>query len=326
MNPDALPAAFLRNNRANFPNVADAWIAALPTLLDSLAARWGLRVAAGPFPNLSYNYVAPAVRLSDGAACVLKVGVPREEVRTEIACLRFWKGRGAVRLLDADPERGALLLERLEPGRELSDLADDDEATRQYALVQRRLLRPAPEGNPDRFPHVAEWCAEVHLIREHFDGGTGPFPPDLLDEAIARSRDLLAAPAAPDVLLHGDLHHYNILEARRGAGRLHCGDSERGGWLAIDPKGVIGEPAYEAGALLRNPLDLPDWPDLRRVCARRLDILAETLGEDRERLRSWAVAQAVVSAGWSVAEDEQGDGEDAAVARTLAVAEALRHA
>jgi streptomycin 6-kinase len=87
----------------------------------------------------------------------------------------------------------------------------------------------------------------------------------------------LAASQGPRCLLHGDLHQTNILW------------DEQRGWLAIDPKGVIGEPAYEFGAALRNPdVGLAD---------RRIHIIAERTGLDRERVAGWAYAQAVLSAG-----------------------------
>jgi len=97
------------------------------------------------------------------------------------------------------------------------------------------------------------------------------------------------------VLLHGDLHHDNILAA------------ERQPWLAIDPKGLVGEPEYEVGALLRNPMPgLLAIPHPERVLARRLDILAESLGFDRDRLRAWGLAQAVLAAWWSIEDHGQG--------------------
>jgi streptomycin 6-kinase len=100
--------------------------------------------------------------------------------------------------------------------------------------------------------------------------------------------ELIASSAAP-VVLHGDLHHWNILAA------------ERAPWLALDPKGVVGEPAYEIGALLRNPIhDIAHWPNARRVLARRVDQFAETLGFDRQRLIGWGIAQAVLSACWDL--------------------------
>ena len=91
------------------------------------------------------------------------------------------------------------------------------------------------------------------------------------------------------VLLHGDLHHENILAA------------ERASWLAIDPKGVIGEPAYETGALLRNRLpNLLDAPQAVRVLTRRIDQLSEMLYFARARVRNWAMAQAVLSMWWTI--------------------------
>ncbi len=99
---------------------------------------------------------------------------------------------------------------------------------------------------------------------------------------------------AEPVLLHGDLHHENILAA------------EREPWLAIDPKGLVGEPAYEVGAWLRNPMpQLLDMPQPGRILARRINQLAEELGFDRARLRDWGLAQAMLSAWWSM-EDSGG--------------------
>ena len=98
-------------------------------------------------------------------------------------------------------------------------------------------------------------------------------------------------------LLHGDLHHHNILAAGRQP------------WLAIDPKGIVGEPAYEVGALLRNPMpELLQSERPKRLLARRLDILSERLGFERERLVGWGTAQAVLAAWWSL-EDHGRDWE-----------------
>ncbi len=112
-------------------------------------------------------------------------------------------------------------------------------------------------------------------------------PARLVEEAEAHFDELLASQAEP-VLLHGDLHHFNILAARRQP------------WLAIDPKGVVGEPAYDVGALLHNPVGLLEAPRPGGILERRVEILTKELGLDRARVRGWALAQAVLAAYWGL--------------------------
>ncbi len=258
------------------------WLARLPATLSDCARRWSLDISP-PFEPLSYNYVAPAVR-ADGTAVVLKAGVPCRETETEVAALALYDGRGGVRLLEWDAAAGVMLLERAVPGTTLRAVEDDELATRVAADVMQRLWRTAPDKHS--FPTVGEWAAGLRRLRAQFDGGTGPFPTRLVERAESLFVELLASMDEP-VVLHGDLHHWNILSA------------EREPWLAIDPKGVVGEAAYEVGALLRNPLpELLAWPHPARVLGRRLDILAERLGFDRERMIQWSFSQAVLSAWW----------------------------
>src|SRR5215212_9669766 len=185
-----------------------AWLKRLPALIADCEQRWSLTIQP-PFANLSYNYVAPAVR-DDGTAVVVKLGVPNPEQQTEIAALRLYDGRGIVQLLDADPALGVLLLERLTPGRPLAHMADDEQATAIAAQVMRQLWRPVPPEHS--FPSVARWAAGLKRLRARFDGGTGPLPAALVVQAESLFAELLGSMAAP-VLLHGDLHHENILSA-----------------------------------------------------------------------------------------------------------------
>lgn len=304
--PPAFPAAFVRTVTDVHGAAGRAWLDALPGLLREQSDRWGLTL--GPPFALSHNYVAPAVR-ADGTRVVLKVGVPCRDLDTEVSALRLFDGRGCVRLLAADAGRGALLLERLDPGTTLEAVADDEAATVQAAGVMRRLWRPAPPDHP--FPRAGDWGRGFARLRGRFGGGTGPFPAALVGEAEALFADLLAT-SPPPVLLHGDLHHGNILDA---GSILDAGGGE--GWLAIDPKGVVGDPTYEAGALLRNPERLHTRADMDRVLARRVDLLADVLGLDRARIGGWGLAQAVLSAWWTF-EDHGRVGEAGlAVARGL---------
>lgn len=293
----AVSAVFSKFIRDVFEEAGLDWLERLPALVAEYEQRWSF-TAEPPFPDLSYNYVAPVITAGGGEA-VIKLGVPRDELRTEIEALRLYDGRGMARLLKADPEAGVLLLERLRPGRMLLTLAeaDDEAATAVAADLLRQLWRPLPESHP--FPTIADWGKGLGRLRERFGGGVGPLPKALVEEAETHFRDLSAS-MAPPVLLHGDFHHWNVMTA------------ERQPWLAIDPKGLAGEPAYEVGPLLYNPTGiLLKWPNPAKITARRIDMLAERLEIDRQRIIGWGVYQCVLSACWSL--EDQGYGWEEAV-------------
>jgi streptomycin 6-kinase len=110
----------------------------------------------------------------------------------------------------------------------------------------------------------------------------------VFDRANGIRREFLASPGET-VLLHGDLHHDNVLRAAREP------------WLVIDPKGVAGEREFEVGPLMYNPWQrLLEWPNLKAILSRRVDILVEVLGFDRQRLLGWALVGAVLSMLWSI--------------------------
>ena len=301
-----VPEDFARATVALHGDAGRVWVEGLPALVEACAARWSLKVGAH-FAPLSYNYAAPAEG-PRGERLVLKLGLPVPELLTEIEALRLFDGRGSARLFESDPVLGALLLERLEPGTQLLALCEEDDraATAAAANVMRKLWREPPHAHA--FPTTADWGRGFERMRAHFGGGTGPFPPKLVEEAESLFAELLASSAAP-VLLHGDLHHGNVLAAAREP------------WLAIDPKGLVGEPAYEVGALLRNPLpQLFEWPQPVRVTERRIAQLSELLGFERARVWGWGLAQAVLSAWWSI-EDTGESGEfGVAAAEVLAAA------
>ncbi|MCB9419046.1 MAG: phosphotransferase [Ardenticatenaceae bacterium] len=290
-----IPDKFAQTIREGYGDKGAVWLENLPSLIANYEERWSLTVRP-PFANLSYNYAAPAV-LADGTECVLKLGVVNPELLCEIEALRLYDGHGIVKLLQADPEAGILLLEHLHPGIPLRMVAEDEAATAIAAQVMQQLWQPVLTNYP--FPTVADWARGMERLRREFDGGTGPFPKRLVKTAESLFAELLPSQAEP-VLLHGDLHHWNILRATRHP------------WLALDPKGVVGEPAYEVGAWLRNPVDvLADWSELSSIQARRIDQFAEMLGFDRQRLIGWGIAQAVLSAWWSY--EDHGYGWDTAI-------------
>jgi streptomycin 6-kinase len=287
--------AFARRIVALHGEAGRLWLEGLPALVEHCAGRWELKVGS-PFAPLSYNYAAPAEG-PRGERFVLKLGVPTHGLLSEIDALLGFDGYGAARLFDSDAARGALLLERLEPGTPLTALCEEDDkaATAAAASVMRKLNR-AGTYQPHPRPTAADWGLGFERCRAHFGGGPGPFPKKLFEESESLYAELLKT-SAPPVLLHGDLHHGNILAAARAP------------WLAIDPQGVGAEPAFEVGALLRNPLpQLLRLPDPVRVSERRIAQLSDELGFERARVRGWGLAQAMLSAWWSI-EDEGELGE-----------------
>ncbi len=285
----ALTRAFSRRIVGAFGQAGQTWLQSLPSILDDLSSDWSITLKP-VFQDTSYSYVAPVVR-ADGSEAVLKVAVPNRELQAEIEALRIFNGLGAVRLIDSDPELGALLLERAKPGRPLLELVDDELATTIAGQVMLQLWGSIVQEGI--FPSVENWSSGLHQLRGQFDGGTGPFPKHLVETAEALFRDLIQS-MDESTLLHGDLHHWNILSA------------EREPWLAIDPKGVIGEPAYEIGAWLRNPFpSIEKQPHPDKIVARRIDQLAKELGLDRKRILGWALAQSVLAAWWSYEDGER---------------------
>ena len=264
-----------------------AWLQRLPRLVAECAERWELRLGA-PFEPATISYVAPAIR-ADGTPAVLKVNFPEPESEHEATALGHWDGAGAVRLLAADADRRALLVERCAPGDQLWSVADEEEANRAAAAVLRRLWRPPPAGHDLRTldREARRWAAELPA---RFERHGRPFHRALLHRAIGWTGELLATPDGAPVLVHQDLHGGNVLRAGREP------------FLAIDPKPLAGERAFDVASLLRDrrPELARDGFPARRL-HRRLDQLSAELDLDREQMRRWAVVHALA---WGLGADE----------------------
>ncbi len=303
-----LPPQFIQTIQNTFGEDGQRWLKSFPALIGEAIRRWGL-TEIQPVSNLSYNFVAFATKppsrapVSGGeASFVLKLGIPNRELRSEIAALKAYAGRGACRLLDADAEKGMLLLERLQPGRMLAALEDDERATRIAADVIKNLwercndLGHFSDMASREFIRLKDWFDGFQRLRKRFNGGTGPLPKGLVESAEALSRELLSE-NKDEALLHGDFHHFNVLESARG-------------WLAIDPKGVIGPRGYEVGPFLINPVPgFLNGNNPRVRTERRIAILSEMLGLEKERIRAWGFCHAVLSAWWSIEDNDPGWGE-----------------
>jgi len=316
-----LPSGLIQTIKNTFKEDGKRWLESFPALLDEASRRWDL-IDIRPVSNLSYNFVAfarldtesnisrcwlqsrPALAVGPGetlhSPVILKLGVPNRELTSEIAALKFYDGHGACRLLDADPEKGMLLLERLQPGRILATLEDDEHATRIAAEVMKNLWQSSSDFNrfttkvvTTNFIHLKDWFGGFKRLRQRFNGDTGPLPEKLVEMVEALSSELLSE-NKDEILLHGDFHHYNVLESERG-------------WLAIDPKGVIGPKGYEVGPLLINPIDrFLGGSNSKVQTEKRIAILSEMLDMERERIRAWGICHAVLSAWWGIEDNDPG--------------------
>lgn len=218
----------------------------------------------------------------DGRRVVLKLTKHSGDESHSGAVLRAFNGDGVVRVIRS--QTGAVLMERIEPGEELVNRVRrgaDDEATAILADVMAKL---ANHKAPAESPAVADWGRGFDRYLQSNDRR-------IARELIVEAQHVfqhLASSQRTTMLLHGDLQHYNVIFDRQ------CG------WTAIDPKGVVGELEYEAGALLRNPIEQPELFTNRNTIERRLEILCNCLSLDRARTLEWSFAQAVLSAIWDV--------------------------
>jgi len=283
-----LPAEFISNVQNTFRKKGTAFLQALPESIVDASAQWNLTDVV-PAPVLSYNFVAFAKR--GRTDVVLKMGVPNNEMLSEMEALRLFNGEGACKLLEYDDEKYWMLLERLRPGEMLVTVRDDDEATRIAADVMTRIWRRDLDPSA-KFIKLSDWFDGLGRLRKMFAGGTGPLNEKLVQRVEGSVRELLKEDHNP-VLMHGDFHHYNILSSERG-------------WLIIDPKGVIGPACYEVGPLMMNPWEeLLNGSNVSQITKRRIDILHEQLGFERDRIREWTLAHAILSAWWGI-EDNTG--------------------
>ncbi len=294
--PDAL-----RRNVERHP-AGPEWLAGLPQRTARLAHLWGLTLGP-PFRSGVAAWTAPA-RTADGADVVLKLSLPHDEARGEADALRLWAGRGAVRLLDDAPDDWALLLERCRPGSDLlADPAPDDARLRAGAHVLRSLRTTAGDRPPAGLRPMIATCdrgAEVLLRTAARSAGPAAAAgvvtdTGVVDDAAALLRELPRS-AGPDAVVHGDLNPGNILRDDRAA--------ERGGtdWLAIDPKPLLGDPAYDPWPLVSQVGRPFAGADPVASLRDRTRLVADVAGLDADRVAAWAFARGVQSAYWYVAE------------------------
>ena len=252
---------------------AEAWLETLPELVREVEAEWEIAVGK-PFPDSTEAFVAEAT-CADGARAVLKLIVPRdgEAAVHEATVLRLAAGEGCPRLLREDVARGALLLERL--GRSLYQLQLPVQERHELLVsAAERIWRPAPASGLPSGAAKARWLAEfIGSMWEELDR---PCSARAVEHALACAERRGAAHRDETaVLVHGDVHQWNALEG-----------GESLGFKLVDPDGLLAEPEYDLGIVMReDPLD----GDLRERTRR----LAERTGLDADAIWEWGVIERV---------------------------------
>lgn len=264
------------------------WLDDLPNLVRHCTALWQIRLGA-PLCS-TYGFVAAATR-ANGQPAILKIIPPYLDEDDQADWLRRMNGRGAVRLFEDAPDNRALLMERCVPGTELASLVptDDDHATRVAATFIRDMRIQLIDAH--RYTSLAERVEFLVRIPSLFDGTWGPMDAKICSAAQRLAAEMLST-KHEEVLLHGDLHHHNILASDRG-------------WLMVDPKGLVGDRAYEPSSFFYNPLG--DWArelDGHKVIRRRIEVMADYGQLELRRVAAWAVVQGVLAAAWRYEEDD----------------------
>jgi streptomycin 6-kinase len=256
----------------------------MSAMLDVYLSRWDLVPDGNPVVTSTSRLLPVRHR---GAPAMLKLATGEEE-RLGGVLMEWWDGDGAARVLARDGD--ALLLERAEGTASLADMARtgrDDEACRILCAVAARLHAPRPKPLPDLIP-LAHWFRELEPAAAAYGG----------IRCAAAAESLLAEPREVGVL-HGDLHHGNVL------------DFGARGWLAIDPKRLAGERGFDFANIFTNPdLDDPSRPVATEPdrFARRLQVVSAAAGLEGNRLLRWILAWTGLSAAWFL-----GDGDSAAI-------------
>lgn len=259
----------------------EAWLYELPAIITQCEQSMNLKIGE-PY-KLTYHYVAPAVK-QNGEEVVVKMGLPHhKDLKAESAALmKLGQSGGMVKLISEHIDQGILILEKLNPGTSLSEMKCDKTAVSIAASIMRKIW--VPFSNQSTFPHLSDWMnglknSEQHVISER-----------VLQKAKLLFERLVNTISQP-ILLHGDLHQDNILKSENG-------------WMAIDPKGVIGEAEYEVTSFCKNYLFDKNNP--LDVLEKRIDFFEKELSLNRERMINWGFCQSVLSACWCLEDGDAG--------------------
>lgn len=247
-------------------------------MFDKYLKRWDLTLDGEAFASLNGNLLPVRQR---GLPAMLKISQVAEEQAGSLL-MAWWDGEGAAPVLAHDGE--ALLMQRALGSASLVQMVSsglDDEATRILCTVAAHLHKPRVKPLPPLVP-LEHWFEALWSAAARHGG--------ILEHCARTARELLADPRDVGVL-HGDIHHGNVL------------DFGPSGWLAIDPKGLYGERGFDYANIFCNPDGTSALAPGR--FARRIDVVANSSGIDRRRLLQWVLAWTGLSVTWMLEDDEE---------------------
>lgn len=265
---------FEKNIVDTYSDKGKVWLANLPNTISKIAADWNLSDLK-PLENLSYSYVLSGTQ--DDKPIILKLSPDLEGLKQESDALKALKHFGVVKILAE--QNGAILLERAVPGTSLKSYFQSKETESieiACNLIKKLHQAPSPKG---KFPHISEWLA---ALDKEWD-----IPLHYLRKA-RELRDQLLKTSTQSILLHGDLHHDNILKN---------GDD----WIVIDPKGVLGELSYELTSFIYNPIpELISLQDAESIIEDRINHLSKELHLETQRIKEWCFLKIVLAWIWAL--------------------------
>ena len=265
------------------------WIKNFPTIFTRIIDLWQLEFIE-PVPDLSINFLA-VVKTKDHKNAILKLGVPNRELTTESEALKHHSDTITVKCLRSAPQLGSLLLEKAEPGKSLKELKNNVQETAVAAEIIKRIARTKPPKY--NFPYLNNWFEKAFFLASRSSKPEyNRFKTRLIPES---NRIIKILNLNNNLLLHGDLHHENILW-----------DNKKG-WIVIDPKGVIGDWRFECGRFMHNQLTTSSTKrELIDVLKERADIFAAKLNLSVSEVLMVAFLDCVLSNLWTV-EDKYGN-------------------
>lgn len=264
-----------KNISSIYGNEGKQWLDNLLGITSKIAKEHNLS-GLEPVNNMTFNYVASGQQ--GGNHIILKASLDSEGLACEAFALKCFAGYGSVKVLAED--KGMLLLERAVPGTSLKNYFPTNEnESIEIACGVMQKLHQASTPKHNNFPHIKDWLTALDKDLN--------IPNEYLKKA-RKLQDQLLKTADVNVLLHGDLHHDNILKN---------GET----WVVIDPKGVIGESAYEVAAFIRNPIpELLNQADATTIIHNRITRFSELLGIPAKRILDWCFVQAVLAWVWAL--------------------------